>query len=54
MGTDYLVLYLEMGSFTACFAGYRFERTVPFFEESSSMVVDIYDYVWEWRYLLLV
>lgn len=31
MGTDYLVLYLEMGSFTACFAGYRFERTVPFF-----------------------
>lgn len=30
MGTDYLVLYLEMGSFTACFAGYRFERTVPF------------------------
>lgn len=29
MGTDYLVLYLEMGSFTVCFAGYRFERTVP-------------------------
>lgn len=54
MGTDYFVLYLEMGSFTACFARYRFERTVPFFEESSSMVVDIYDYVWEWRYLLLV
>ena len=31
----------------------RFE-IVPLFEESGSMVVDIYDYVWEWRYLLLV
>lgn len=30
MGTDYFVLYLEMGSFTACFARYRFERAVPF------------------------
>ena len=54
MGTDYFVLYLEMGSLTACFARYSFERTVPFFEESGSMVVDIYDYVWDWRYLLLV
>ena len=54
MGTDYFVLYLEMGSFTACFARYRFERTVPFFEESGSMVVDIYDHVRKRRHLLLV
>ena len=40
MGTDYLVLYLEMGSFTVCFAGYRFERTVPLFEESVAMLLE--------------
>ena len=54
MGTDYFVLYLEMGSFTACFARYRFERAVPFFEESGSMVVDNYDHVRKRRHFLLV
>ena len=54
MGIDHLVLYLEMGSFTGCFAGYRFERAVPFFEESGSMVVDNYDHVRKRRHLLLV
>lgn len=49
-----LMVSLEMGSFTACFARYRFERAVPFFEESGSMVVDNYDHVRKRRHLLLV
>lgn len=30
MGTDYFVLYLEMGSFTACFARYRLKGQFRF------------------------
>ena len=53
-GTDYLVLYLEMGSFTACFAGYRFERTVPFFEEAGAVAhIGSYGFGQRWRILLV-